>query len=72
MRCAAACFVCLTVLVTAMPLQAADTSYIGTWTLTEAVVAPWADAKQKPGTTETVASAVASSRYRSERAGVEA
>jgi hypothetical protein len=52
MKCTAACFVCLTVLMTAMPARAADTSYLGTWKLTDAVVAPWADAKQKPETTE--------------------
>jgi hypothetical protein len=52
MKCTAACFVCLTVLVTAMPARAADTSYLGTWKLTDAVVAPWADAKEKPDTTE--------------------
>jgi hypothetical protein len=48
MKCTAACFVCLTVLLTALPAQAADTSYLGTWKLTDAMVAPWADAKQKP------------------------
>lgn len=30
-----------------MPAQA-DAFYIGTWKLTDAVVAPWADPKQKP------------------------
>jgi len=28
--------------------QAADTSYLGTWKLASAVIAPWADPKQKP------------------------
>jgi hypothetical protein len=51
MKCAAACFVCFTVLM-AMPVRAADTSYLGTWKLTDAVVAPWADAKQKPDAAE--------------------
>ncbi len=52
MKCAAACFACLTVLVMAMPVRAADTSYLGTWKLTDAVVAPWADAKRKPDAAE--------------------
>jgi hypothetical protein len=52
MKCTAACFASLTVLATAMAAQAADTSYLGTWKLTETVVAPWADAKQKPDATE--------------------
>ena len=52
MKCTGACSVCLTVLVMAMPARAADTSYLGTWKLTDAVVAPWADAKQKPDAAE--------------------
>lgn len=52
MKRTAACFVCLMVLVSAMPVRAADTSYLGTWKLTEAVAAPWADAKQKPDAAE--------------------
>ena len=28
--------------------QAADTFFLGTWTISKAVVAPWADPKQKP------------------------
>ena len=32
----------------AVPAGAADFSYIGTWKLTAAVIAPWADPKQKP------------------------
>src|ERR1700747_218536 len=47
MKCAAVCFISLSVLATALSAQAADTSYLGTWKLTDAVVAPWADAKQK-------------------------
>ena len=53
MKCAAACFVCLIVVKTALPAQAADISYFGTWKLTDAVVAPWADAKQKLDGAET-------------------
>jgi hypothetical protein len=52
MKCAAAYFACLTVMATALPVRAADISYLGTWKLTDAVVAPWADAKQKPDATE--------------------
>jgi hypothetical protein len=52
MKCTAACFISFAVLVTAMPARAADTSYLGTWKLTDAVVAPWADAKQKPDAAE--------------------
>jgi hypothetical protein len=52
MKCTAACFVSLAALAMAMPAQAADTSYLGTWKLTDAVLAPWADAKQKPDSTE--------------------
>jgi hypothetical protein len=48
MKCAAACFISPSILATALSAQAADTSYLGTWKLTDAVVAPWADAKQKP------------------------
>ena len=47
MKCTAACFIGLSVLAAALSAQAADTSYLGTWKLTDAVVAPWADAKQK-------------------------
>jgi len=52
MKCTAACFAGLTVLMAALPARAADISYLGTWKLTDAVVAPWADAKQKPDSTE--------------------
>jgi hypothetical protein len=34
------------------PAKAADLFYIGTWKLDSAVVAPWADPKQKPDATE--------------------
>lgn len=52
MKLTAACFISLSVLVAAMPAQAADASYLGKWKLTDAVVAPWADAKEKPDATE--------------------
>jgi len=51
MKCAAVCFISLSVLA-ALSAQAADISYLGTWKLTDAVVAPWADAKQKPDAAE--------------------
>jgi len=35
------------------PAKAADSFYIGTWKFESAVVAPWADPKQKPDATET-------------------
>ncbi len=34
------------------PANAADTFYIGTWKVADAVVAPWADPKRKPDTAE--------------------
>ena len=52
MKCTAACFISLSILATVLPAQAADVSYLGTWKLTDAVVAPWADAKQKPDAAE--------------------
>jgi hypothetical protein len=52
MKCIAACFASLALFVTANPARAADTSYLGTWKLTDAVVAPWADAKRKPDEAE--------------------
>jgi hypothetical protein len=42
----------LLAVVTAMPAQAADAFYLGTWTLSDAVVAPWADPKHKPDAAE--------------------
>lgn len=45
--------VCLLVSVgTANAAAAADTFYIGSWTFTAAVVAPWADPQRKPDATE--------------------
>src|SRR5215469_2052674 len=52
MKCTTACLISLSVLATAVSAQAADTSYLGTWKLTDAVVAPWADAKQKADVAE--------------------
>jgi hypothetical protein len=34
------------------PAKAADAFYIGVWKFSDAVVAPWADPKQKPDSTE--------------------
>jgi hypothetical protein len=44
-------FACALVLLTTVTAQA-DTFYLGTWKLTAAVVAPWADAKRKPDEAE--------------------
>jgi hypothetical protein len=44
-----ACFVVSAILA---PVQAADSSYLGAWKLSSAVVAPWADPKQKPDSAE--------------------
>jgi hypothetical protein len=38
--------------ITAMPARAADAFYLGTWKVSDAVVAPWADPKHKPDTAE--------------------
>ncbi len=43
--------VCVLVLLSTVAAQA-DMFYLGTWKLTEAVIAPWADAKRKPDATE--------------------
>jgi hypothetical protein len=47
-----ACFVTVIAAATGSAAKAADVSYIGTWKLTGAVVAPWADPKQKPDSAE--------------------
>src|ERR1700686_5593264 len=47
-----ACFVTVVAAGTGPAARAADASYIGTWKLTGAVVAPWADPKQKPDSAE--------------------
>jgi hypothetical protein len=44
-------FACVLVLVTTVAALA-DTFYLGTWKLTAAMVAPWADAKRKPDEAE--------------------
>jgi hypothetical protein len=44
-------FACVLILLTTVAAQA-DSFYLGTWKLTDAVVAPWADAKRKPDATE--------------------
>jgi hypothetical protein len=48
----AACFIVGTAVAQVAPADAADLFYIGTWKLTGAVVAPWADPKQKPDSAE--------------------
>jgi hypothetical protein len=42
----------LGILAASGPTDAADTFYIGTWKISAAVVAPWADPKQKPDDSE--------------------
>jgi hypothetical protein len=51
MKSAGSGFACVLVLLTTGAAQA-DNFYLGTWKLTSAVVAPWADAKRKPDETE--------------------
>jgi hypothetical protein len=48
----AACFVTVIAAASGSAAKAADASYIGTWKLTAAVVAPWVDLKQKPDSAE--------------------
>ncbi|MGA7993633.1 MAG: hypothetical protein WCA28_01850 [Bradyrhizobium sp.] len=48
----AACFVTFIAAASGSAAKAADASYIGTWKLAGAVVAPWADPKRKPDGTE--------------------
>ena len=48
----AACFVTFIAAASGSAAKAADATYIGTWKLTAAVVAPWADPKQKPDSAE--------------------
>jgi hypothetical protein len=43
-----ACVIACPVLARVIPSNAADSFYIGKWKLAGAVVAPWADPKQKP------------------------
>ena len=51
MKCIVVCFVGLVVF-TAASARAADAFYLGTWKLSAAVVAPWADAKLTPDEAE--------------------
>jgi hypothetical protein len=51
MKSAGFCFACVLVLLTTAAAQA-DNFYLGTWKLTSAVVAPWADSKRKPDEAE--------------------
>jgi len=44
--------VCLFVSLMAGPVAAADPFYVGSWTLTSAAVAPWADTHRKPDDAE--------------------
>jgi hypothetical protein len=48
----AACAVICTAIATGGPARAADAFYIGTWKISAAVVAPWADPKQKSDSAE--------------------
>jgi hypothetical protein len=47
-----ACVIACPVLAQVAPSNAADSFYIGKWKLAGAVVAPWADLKQKPDSAE--------------------
>ena len=47
-----ACFITCAAVAQVVPADAADLFYIGKWKLTGAVVAPWADPKQKPDRAE--------------------
>jgi hypothetical protein len=47
-----ACVIACPVLAQVVPSNAADSFYIGKWKLAGAVVAPWADLKQKPDSAE--------------------
>src|SRR5450756_2840833 len=46
------CFVICIVAAISAPAKAADSYYSGTWKVSGAVVAPWADPKQKPDSAE--------------------
>src|SRR5580704_271342 len=48
MKAVVACFIACVAIAPGTPAKAADASYIGTWKVAGAVVAPWADPKQKP------------------------
>jgi len=47
-----ACFITCAALAQVVRANAADSFYIGNWKLTGAMVAPWADPKQKPDSAE--------------------
>jgi hypothetical protein len=46
------CIVICIALAAAVLSRAADASYMGTWTISAAVLAPWADPKQRPDSAE--------------------
>jgi hypothetical protein len=47
-----ACLITCAAVAQVVPANAADSFYIGKWKLIGAIVAPWADPKQKPDSTE--------------------
>jgi hypothetical protein len=47
-----ACIIAGSLVAALVPANAVDSSYLGTWKLTGAVVAPWADPAQKPDSAE--------------------
>jgi len=51
-RVVAPCLSVLGIVVASSSARAADQSYIGTWKISAAVVAPWADPKRKPDSSE--------------------
>ena len=52
MKAIVACFIACVVVALGTAAKASDASYIGTWKVAGAVVAPWADPKQKPDSAE--------------------
>jgi hypothetical protein len=52
MKYVVACFITCAAVAQVVPANAADSFYIGNWKLTGAIVAPWADPKQKPDSAE--------------------
>jgi hypothetical protein len=52
MKYVVACFITCAAVAQVVPGNAADSFYIGNWKLTGAIVAPWADLKQKPDSAE--------------------
>ena len=51
-RVSVACLSALGIVVASNAAHAADQFYVGTWKISTAVVAPWADPKQKPDSSE--------------------